>query len=228
MTFAAARTGVFGGTFNPIHLGHLRAAEELAELLGLERVIFVPNARPPHKSPQKSRGDTIAPAADRLAWVKLAIADNPSFQVDSIELDREGPSYLVETLRAVSERTAPERPVFLLGRDAFQEMESWREPAMLLELAHFAVATRPPAGPGGLDEWLPKGLAGSFEVAADGQSAQHRSAGTWIRLLEITALEVSASAIRDSIRAGRSVRYLVPESVRGAISSSGCYTEGAP
>lgn len=219
---AVARTGVLGGTFNPIHVAHLRAAEEIAEQLGLERVLFVPSARPPHKA--EDRNDPIAPTEMRLAWVRAAVAGNPLFAVDTLEIERDGPSYLVDTLTELRERTAPELPVFMLGADAFREIESWRAPEKLLSLAHFAVATRPPKGPEALSRWLPPSLAAPFEMTDDGRAARHSEAGTWIRLIEITALDVSASAIRGAIRAGRSVRYLLPETIHDAVLDSGCYT----
>jgi nicotinate-nucleotide adenylyltransferase len=218
---AVARTGILGGTFNPIHIAHLRAAEEVAEQLGLEKMVFIPSARPPHKDAEDD--DPIAPAADRLAWVKRAVADNPLFEVDTLEIERQGPSYLVDTLQAIRTRTAPELPVFVLGADAFREIGSWREPATLLSLAHFAVATRPPLGAQPLSEWLAPSLAAPFEMAADGRSGQHREAGTWIQLVEITALDISASDVRAAIRAGRSVRYVLPESIHDAVLASGCY-----
>ena len=118
--------GVYGGTFNPIHVGHLRAAEEVAEVLGLSRVLFVPSATPPHKV--EDQRDAIAPAADRLAWVRLAIADNPRFEASAIEVERGGASYLVDTLRELRAKLAPGEPVFLVGSDAFAEMGAWREP----------------------------------------------------------------------------------------------------
>jgi nicotinate-nucleotide adenylyltransferase len=219
------RVGILGGTFNPIHVAHLRAADEVADQLGLERVIFVPSARPPHKAPRERDGnlDPIAPAAERLAWVRRAIAGNDRFEVDTLEIDREGPSYLVDTLQAMRKRTAPELPVFMLGADAFAEMDTWRAPEKLLSLAHFAVATRPPLGARTLTDVLPASLAAPFEMADDGQSAVHRDAGTCLRLVEITALDVSASAIRAAIRAGGSVRYLLPESIHDTVLASGCY-----
>ncbi len=217
--------GVYGGTFNPIHLGHLRAAEEVSEMLGLTKMIFVPSARPPHK--RSSGGEMIAPAEKRLAWVRLATQGNPRFEVDPIELERDGPSFLVETLHGFRARLAPARLVFVLGRDAFQEMGTWREPEKLLELAHFAVTTRPPVGGGRIDRWLPEALQRPLELAHDGLSARHSKSGTWIRLLEITALEISASAIRSRLHSGRSVRYLLPEAVHEAILSSGCYSAAA-
>ena len=217
---AEPRTGVYGGTFNPIHVGHLRAAEEVVELLRLQRMIFVPSARPPHKSPGD---DVIAPADQRLSWVETAVTSNPRFEVDPIEVERDGPSYLVDTLRALGERLAPELPVFTLGCDAFQEMDTWREPKTLLSLAHFAVTTRPPLRTGSLQEWLPAGLGADFEVAPDGLSARHREADTWIRLMPITALDISASDIRRRLRVGGSVRYLLPEAIHDAVVSSDCY-----
>ena len=97
--------GILGGTFNPIHVGHLRAAEEVSEILGLERVVFVPSAEPPHK---EGETEAIAPAKLRCEWVRLAVADNPSFSLDTLEVERSGPSYSVDTLRIFGERLAPE------------------------------------------------------------------------------------------------------------------------
>lgn len=216
-----SRVGIYGGTFNPIHIGHLRAAEEVAEALGLEQVVFVPSATPPHKCARPD--DPIAPARDRLAWVRAAVADNPRFAVDDIEVERGGPSFAVETLRSVGRRTAPERPVFIIGHDAFVEIGTWREPAALLELANFAVTTRPPVAGGSLAEWLPDLFRSRVDVAPDGLSARHRTADTWIRLIEIPMLDVSSSEIRASLREGRSVRYLIPQVVIHAIETSGAY-----
>jgi nicotinate-nucleotide adenylyltransferase len=216
-----ARLGLFGGTFNPIHLGHLRAAEEVAEILGLERIVFVPSAVPPHKP--SGAGRAIAPADARLAWVRHATRDNPRFGVDPLELERAGPSYSVDTLRAYEARTSPARCVFVIGQDAFVELASWREPHALLRLAHFAVTTRPPCGEGSLARWLPEVLAGDYVLAPDGRSGTHRDAGTWIRALAITALDVSASDIRARLRAGRSVRYLLPDAIHDDVVASGFY-----
>jgi nicotinate-nucleotide adenylyltransferase len=216
---ARADLGVFGGTFNPIHVGHLRAAEEAAEALELERVLFVPSARPPHKT-----GDeTIAPAEQRLAWLRLALAGNPRFAADALEVERPGLSYLIDTLRALGQRHGRERLVFLLGRDAFAELSTWHEPRALLATADFAVLTRPPLREGSLAEWLPASLAEALAFSPDGRSAVHRDAGTRVQLVGITALDVSASEIRARLREGRSVRYLLPEAVREAVIASGAY-----
>lgn len=219
---ASARLiGIYGGTFNPIHRGHLRAAGEVTAQLELERMIFVPSARPPHKNGED--GDSIAPASERFAWVQAAVKADPRFEVDPIEVEREGKSYLVDTLRTLGERLAPAELVFVLGADAFREMDTWREPKTLLTLAHFAVTTRPPLRHGSLPEWIPEGLGANFEMAEDGLSARHRAASTWIRLLEIDAIDVSASSIRERIRAGVSVRYLLPETIHDAVVGSRHY-----
>jgi nicotinate-nucleotide adenylyltransferase len=220
----AVRVGVYGGTFNPIHVGHLRAAEEVAEALALERVIFVPSAQPPHKP--TSRGDPIAPAAERLAWVRAAVSDNPRFEADALEVERGGSSFAVETLRIIGRKTAPELPVFIIGHDAFVELGTWREPERLLTLAHFAVTTRPPVATGSLVEWLPGVYDGAVQIAPDGLSGRHHTAGTWIRLLEVSLLDVSSSDIRARLREGRSVRYLIPDVVYDAIAESGAYAAG--
>ncbi len=215
---ATASVGIFGGTFNPIHLGHLRAAEEVLEALGLERMIFVPSAQPPHKS-----DDQMAKARDRLAWVRAATAANPRFQVDALEVERGGPSYSADTLRTLGERLAPELPVFIIGHDAFALVDSWREPESLFHLTHFAVIARPPQAVGSLSDWIPKCIRDEVEIDSDGDRARHRTAGTWIRRLEIRALDVSASDIRERLQTGRSVRYLVPEAVIEAVEQSGAY-----
>jgi nicotinate-nucleotide adenylyltransferase len=221
---ADGAVGIFGGTFNPIHLGHLRAAEEVREALGLARVVFVPSADPPLK---RSGPEEIAPAGERLAWVELAIAGNPAFSVDPLELGRAGPSYTVDTLRELARRLAPARPVFIVGCDAFAELAAWREPKALLELAHFAVVTRPPAR-GSLADWIPPELAADLVLASGGDEARHRSAGTWLRRVPIRALDVSSTDVRRRLREGRSVRYLLPDPVLEAVVRSGVYTGRTP
>jgi nicotinate-nucleotide adenylyltransferase len=217
--------GVYGGTFNPIHVGHLRAAEEVAEALDLERVLFVPSATPPHKNEDES---DIAPAALRLAWTRRAVEGNARFAVDPIEVERGGASYLVDTLRDLRDALAPADLVFLVGSDAFAEMGAWRAPRELFALAHYAVMVRPPLRGGRLDDWLPDVVRGDLDLAPDGRSARHRAAGTWVRLVEIAGFAVSASDVRRRLREGRSVRYLLPESVREAVLASGAYRAAAP
>jgi nicotinate-nucleotide adenylyltransferase len=209
----AGALGVYGGTFNPIHLGHLRAAEQVVEQLGLERLLFVPSGTPPHKP-----GERMAPARRRLDWVRRAVAGNKRFDVDALEVERTGPSYSVDTVREIGARIAPALPVFVIGCDALAELETWHEPARLLELAHLAVVARP--GDGGaatLARSLPAKLASAFAFGPDGRSARHLRAGTVLRWLEIEALPISSTDVRERIRAGRSIRYLVPDAVHDEL-----------
>lgn len=221
-TASPERIGLFGGTFNPIHLGHLRAAEEVREALELERVLFIPSRIPPHKNAEA--GDPIATTEERLAWVEAAIADAKQFSVDRIEVDREGPSYLVDTLAAIREREAGRRrTVFIVGEDAFSEMGDWRAPEAIFALTDLAVMTRPPGQLRDLGERMPAIVRDAFEISADGREATHREAGTRIQLVPISALDISSSKVREACRNGRSIRFLVPESIRASIESSGRY-----
>ena len=213
--------GVFGGTFDPVHLGHLRAAEEVRAALRLERVVFVPSANPPHK--ERSVGPTVAAAEDRLRWLRLAVAEHPAFEVDPIEIERGGTSFAVDTLRSLRSRSDGRPPTFLIGRDAFVLIATWREPEALFELANFAVMTRPPDSEQTLRDWIPGAFRKTFDLSADGQSARHRNANTSIKRVAIPALEISSSAIREGIAKGRSVRYLMPDPVYCAVSKSGHY-----
>jgi len=212
------RIGVLGGTFNPIHLGHLRAAEEVAEALALDRVLLVPSAQPPHKA----AGDALAPGALRLAWVEAACAGNPRLAASDVEVARGGASYTVDTLRALAEEYAG-RPVFIIGSDAFAELGTWREPKQLFALADFAVIARPGTS-GRLCDWIPEALRGEFALDPGGERARHRATGGDLRAVAIPALAISSSDIRGRIRARRSIRYLVPEAVRRDIAARGVYS----
>lgn len=202
----AGSLGVFGGTFDPIHVAHLALAQEAAESLGLERVLFVPAGSPPHKP-----GVAVTPGADRLAMVRLAIAGNERFEASRIELDRDGPSYTVDTLEALTTGRASEGGAagltLILSADAFLGLRSWREPRRVLELARLAVAPRdgyPEAGPGFL--------------------AQHfADLANRAVFLDGPRIRLSASVLRDRAAAGRSLRYLVPDAVAAYIGDHGLY-----
>ncbi|MFP6654434.1 MAG: nicotinate-nucleotide adenylyltransferase [Myxococcota bacterium] len=213
------RYGLFGGTFNPIHIGHLRAAEEVREALALEHISFIPSRTPPHK--KQDHNDPIAPVATRLHWVERAIAPHEHFSIDRIEVNREGPSYLVDTLRTIRERDAAEAlPVFILGEDAFSEMGDWREAEELFAMSDYAVMTRPPGQLNRLEAGFPKAHQSAFAFEDDGQKAWHTKTGSCIELVPITAIDISSSLVREACRRQRSLRYLVPESIRSELEMS--------
>ncbi len=218
----AQRIGIYGGTFNPVHEGHLKAAREVARQLELDRVVFVPSATPPHKA--TADDDPIAPAGDRFAWVEAAIAGEDAFEVSDVELAREGKSYTVDTLETLIERYDGAHLVFLIGHDAFVEMGTWRAPAKVLALVDIAVVARPPVAADSLEAWLPEFARDLVEVEGDGHSARHRETGTRIDVLEVGALDISASRIRDDLAHGRPVGDRVPERVLAMIQQSGYYS----
>jgi nicotinate-nucleotide adenylyltransferase len=200
--------GILGGTFDPIHIAHLAVAQEAWETLELERILFIPAGIPPHK-----QGHPITSAEDRLAMIELAIADNPAFAASRIELDREGPSYTVDTLAALCEerRAAGRSPdlVLIVSAEAFADFPHWREPARILDLARVAVAPR-------------DGFPGAT-VAAIAREFPGRE--DRVVLLDAPRLRLSASALRARAAAGRSLRYLVPDAVAAHINDHGLYRD---
>src|SRR2546423_1935561 len=198
--------GVRGGTFDPIHIGHLAAAEEVREALGLGRVLFVPAGIPPHKPDR-----LIAAPHHRLAMVELAIGGNPAFEVSRVELDRTGPSYTVDTLKALSGGIdgSPRELTLILSAESFRGLPSWQEPERILALARIAIVPRgglKPPGKGWLEEHFP---------------------GVRARIVELDAprLRLSATDIRARIAAGRSIRYLVPDAVIDYIRDHDLYRD---
>ena len=218
---AAARIGIYGGTFNPIHRGHLKAAREVATALDLDKVIFVPSANPPHKTDVGN--DPIAPAADRMRWVEIAVADTDDFEVSGLELAREGASYSIDTLEHLAEKLAPAKLFFILGHDAFIEMGTWRSPEEILQMVDVVVMSRPPVAPGALEEWLPEFAKHLVDIAPDGKSAKNKNSNAQILVLDIDALKVSASEIRRKLARGESIADQVPEAALDEIVSSGHY-----
>jgi nicotinate-nucleotide adenylyltransferase len=210
--------GIFGGTFDPIHYGHLRLAEEMAEAIDLERVLFIPAGQPPH------RGAPRTAASHRLEMVHRAIAGNPRFAVDAREVTCPSPSYTVDTLTALRAERGKEQPLWLLlGADAFLELPTWHEWRQLFELANIAVAARPgarPLQPNDLteplkSEVLKRQVAGS-PVASPAGSVQLR---------QMTPLDISATALRDTLARHGSARYLLPDAVLDYIHEHQLYTQ---
>jgi nicotinate-nucleotide adenylyltransferase len=209
--------GIFGGTFDPIHFGHLRTAFELQQALELAELRFVPAGKPP------LRDEPLADAGLRLAMVRAAIEDQPGFTVDDREVRREGPSYTVTTL-AELRAEAPLRPVCLLvGMDAFLGLHRWHHWREILQLAHVAVAHRPgwrAPTDGALGELLAQ--RGTSRVS----DLRDEGAGR-IFVHPVTQLEISSTDLRNIIVSGRDPRYLVPDAVRAIIRATGCYSPKA-
>jgi len=205
--------GIFGGTFDPIHFGHLRTAFELLHALRLAEVRLVPAGNPPH------RGTPLCDAQHRLDMVRAAIADQPGLVVDDREVRREGPSYTVLTLRELRNE-APGRPIcLLLGMDAFLGLPQWHEWQSVFDLAHVVVAHRPgwtaPAA----------GTLGELLAARGTRRVEdlHEAVAGRIHVRPVTQLEISSTDLRDLIVAGQDPRYLLPDPVRALIRDTGCY-----
>jgi nicotinate-nucleotide adenylyltransferase len=198
------RVGVFGGTFDPIHLGHLVAAEDAAYELSLDRVLFVPNAVPPHK-----RNREVSPAADRIAMVELGIADNNCFSLSLVEIERGGPSYTVDTMRELRARLGPDvRLFFVVGCDALPQLHTWHEPEALLAEFDVVIADRPSGG-----------------QPVDWAAVEARFPGIREKLpiIHVAQLDISGVDIRERVRTGRPIRYQVPPPVGRYIREHGLY-----
>jgi len=191
-------TGLFGGTFDPIHTAHLIIGEEAVRFLGLDRLVFLPAARPPHKS-----DEDITPLEHRLEMVRLAIADNPRFEVSDAEAALEGRSYTIETVRHFRRRLGESEELhFIMGADSLSQFLAWKDPDDLLAECGFAAVPRP-----GVD----------LDEADPGVRSR-------VRILDAPLLEISSSDIRERARTGKSIRYLVPAAVAAYISEKNLYT----
>jgi nicotinate-nucleotide adenylyltransferase len=196
------RLGVLGGTFDPPHLGHLWLAALAADELALDRVLFMPAARPPHK-----RGRRISPTSDRLVMTRLAITGNPAFELCPLEIERPGPSFTVDSVRELR-RLHPDARLFLvMAADSLEQIHTWRDPQLLLSLVEWAVGPR-------------RGFELPDRALLRERFGAHAAR---IHLLSGPALEVSASAIRRRVAEGRTIRYLVPRAVEDHISDRSLY-----
>ena len=202
--------GILGGTFDPIHLGHLRLAQEVADTLGLSAVRFIPGGMPPHRATPQT------PVADRVAMVKLAIGDNPLFALDDRETRRAGKSYTFDTLSELRAELGAACPlVLILGADAFLGFTTWHRWQDIFGLAHIAVAQRP----GSVLGEMPAALASAFtQRLSTNPQAVHRAPAGSIVDVPITALDISATQVRELIRLRHSARYLLPPVVLDYIN----------
>ena len=214
--------GLFGGTFDPVHFGHLRLATELREAFRLSRVAFVPTGDPW----QRGR-PAFASGVHRATMLRLAIEGEPAFAVDEREIARDGPTYTIDTLEAVRREAGPQTPlVFLAGSDAFAKVETWHRWESLFDLAHFAVAVR-----GDDDDWRAKG-PGAIpralwpRVTLDVRELLSRPAGC-IMTFAMTPLAISSTQLRELAASRASLRYLTPDPVVGYIRQHSLYGTSA-
>ncbi|MBM2810361.1 MAG: nadD [Chloroflexi bacterium] len=195
--------GVLGGTFDPVHYGHLAAAQEAAMVLSLDRVLFLPANDPPHK-----RDEPVTAAANRAAMVRLAIADNPLFEICEIELERPGPSYTVDSLRTLHARLPDIEIYFIVGMDSLADLPTWHDPMGILELACIAAIYRP----------------GSKPVDLKIMAKEVPGAESRVRLIATPGLDIASTDLRARLRDGnRPVRYLLPDAVIEYIEANGLY-----
>jgi nicotinate-nucleotide adenylyltransferase len=209
--------GVFGGTFDPVHYGHLRTALELLEYADLAQMRFIPAGDPPH------RATPHADARTRVALVQAAIEGEPRFCVDDRELHRDGPSWTVDTLRELRAEHGARPICLVVGMDAFIGLTSWHRWEEILDLAHLLVAHRP-GWQAPVDGALGQLLR---ERSVEAVAALHASPAGRIGICTVTQLEISSSAIRELVRSGREPRYLVPDPVCRLLAASGCYKAAA-
>ncbi|MCK5680388.1 nicotinate-nucleotide adenylyltransferase [bacterium] len=213
------RIGILGGTFNPIHFGHLRVAEEVRQRFALEKLYLVPSARPPHK------GDAeVVAAAERLAMVRKARRGNPFFATSSYECRRGGTSYSIETIKYFKRRFPHSELYFVIGWDAWVEIATWWAFPEFFSTANFIVISRDGCEPGSddlVESLFPFALKGEFCYEKSG--CYRHISGCRLYFMAVTRLDISSSMVRKEVAAGRSLRYLVPDGVANYILKNGLY-----
>jgi len=204
------RIGVFGGTFDPVHLGHLIIAEQCREQARLDQVWFIPAARPPHKQDRP-----LTPFAQRVEMLALAVAGQPTFRVDELEKDRPGPSYTVDTLEEIQRRQPGAELELVLGSDCLPDMSHWREPARIVGRAGLLVAARP-----GWPLWSGEQLREALGLLAE-VPLRHQ-------VIHAPLMDISSRDLRRRAAGGRSLRYLLPRAVEAYIAAHRLYAPAAP
>jgi nicotinate-nucleotide adenylyltransferase len=199
------RVGIFGGTFDPIHLGHLIIAEELRYRLGLDRLIFLPSSQPPHKT-----GRVVSPVADRLAMLELAIAGNPRFVVSTVDVDRPGLSYTADSLTILQQQYLGAQLDFLMGQDSLRDLPTWHEPNRIALQARLVVALRP-----------------GVEVDLERVYEAVPAARDRVVLVPVRLIAISSREIRRRVREGGPITYQVPAQVEAYIREKELYRDAS-
>jgi nicotinate-nucleotide adenylyltransferase len=216
---AADCAGVLGGTFDPVHLGHLYLAEQAAVCLGLAKVFLIPSSTPPHKPKE-----TVTSTEHRLAMLRLAVADRPRLDLSAMEMERGGVSYTIQTLRSIRDSATPFQPVFLIGSDALWEINTWKEFESILSDFDLAVVDRP----GSTSHGIPEVEARLVPLPSDpGEIQPPPGAGGRIFSLPVPPVRISSTMVRKTIATGNSLDGLVPDSVAKYIHAHRLYRREA-
>ncbi len=219
------RLGLFGGTFDPIHIGHLRAALEVKQGFGLDHIVMIPAAVPPHK-----KGHQVTDAADRLKMVELGVSGYSGFSVSDAELQRSGPSYSIDTIDHFKTSSDEDTEIFFIsGLDAFLEIDTWKSYNELLRQIAFIVIARPIFDCSDvssrwkcLEDFIKDKISADYEFSEPSACFIH-SAAKPIYTFDVTSLDISSTRIRELVKAGQPITYLVPESVEKYVISRGLY-----
>ncbi|HTZ17406.1 MAG TPA: nicotinate-nucleotide adenylyltransferase [Dissulfurispiraceae bacterium] len=211
------RLGIFGGTFNPIHFGHLRAAEAVRDLIDLDKVIFMPSGNPPLKA------SGLADASRRYAMTRLATQTNVNFLVSDIEMRENEKSYTVDTIDRLSVTYPDDRLFFILGLDAFLDLPNWREPERVIGSIDFIIVARPGFEVKELN--ASPFIESAVSEFRDGVISRRLRGGRTAFIAAVSAFDISSTTIRQLVREGRSIKYLVPESVEQYLLSHNLYSE---
>jgi nicotinate-nucleotide adenylyltransferase len=210
------RLGIFGGTFNPIHIGHLRVAEEVRDICGLDKIVFMPSGNPPLKT------DDLAGAVHREAMARLATGANINFVVSDIEMRDGDKSYTVNTVEKLRSVYSGDEIFFIMGLDAFLDLPKWLEPDKIISAIDFIIMTRPGFG---CDEMKKSPFVEEISIdAAAGVTDCRLKWGRKAMVVQVTGIDVSSRVIRQLVGTGRSIKYLVPEAVGQYIASNKLYT----
>ncbi|OIO00265.1 nicotinic acid mononucleotide adenylyltransferase [Candidatus Desantisbacteria bacterium CG_4_10_14_0_8_um_filter_48_22] len=207
------KIGILGGTFNPVHNGHIKIAEAAQKKLGLEKVIFVPCARPPHKT-----GERLPPPADRYEMTRIAVKGSAAFSISDSEIRRKGKSYTIDTVRAFRKADPGSKYCFVIGADTLREIPAWREYRKLLKMCRFVVVNRPGYS---IKDYSPRSTSGRNLVPT--KSRADRSQIADLIKIKIPGIDISSTEIREKIKAGRSIKTLVPSCVEKYITKKGLY-----
>jgi nicotinate-nucleotide adenylyltransferase len=206
------KLGIFGGTFNPIHYGHLRVAEEVRYGCGLDRIIFIPSGSPSLKTAE------IADAEHRFKMTCMATGSNPDFSVSDIEMNSISKSYTIKTVERLNGMYPDDELCLIMGVDVFLDLPAWREPERLVGMTNFIIMTRP--------GFSVKDLGSSPFVDSSceaGHDIYRLKGGRTARVIQVTACDIASTAIRQLIRQGKSIKYLLPDAVEQYIDASGLY-----